>query len=193
MGQLHDPIALFISSLERARAGETDATAVALASSDLDGRPSVRMVLLKHVDAAGFVFYTNFESRKATELDSNPNAALCFYWPSIGEQIRVEGTVERVPEAESDAYFASRGRGSRLGAWASRQSRPLETRFALLRRYAELQARYIGKSIPRPGFWGGYRLSPRRVEVWSTRPHRLHERIVYTKEHDEWKLQRLYP
>lgn len=193
MADSHDPIALFVSSFERAKPGEPDATAAALATADTAGRPAVRMVLLKHVDDEGFVFYTNYGSRKAQELDANPHAALCFYWPSIGEQVRVEGSVARVPAAESDAYFATRSRNSRIGALASRQSQRLESRFSLLRRYVVLQARYAGADIPRPDFWGGYRLVPERIEFWSTRPHRLHERNVFTREEESWSLQRLYP
>jgi pyridoxamine 5'-phosphate oxidase len=189
-----DPIAIFAQAFERARRSTTaDPTAVCLATADARGRPSARMVLLKGFDHRGFVFYTNYGSRKAGELDANPRAALCFYWPAIDEQVRVEGEVEVVADEESDAYFASRERTSQLGAWASRQSEPLSSRSRLAGRVLRIQARFPVGPIPRPPFWGGYRLIPERIEFWRSRLHRLHERILYTREGDGWTGQRLYP
>jgi pyridoxamine 5'-phosphate oxidase len=192
-----DPIALFARSFERARrspaADAADPTAVCLATADADGRPAARMVLLKGFDSRGFVFYTNYGSRKAGELAVNPRAALCFYWPAIGEQIRVEGTVEKVSDEESDAYFASRDRASQLGAWASRQSEPLTSRARLLGRLAKAEARFAVGAVPRPPFWGGFRLIPERIEIWRSRLHRLHERLLYRRDGDGWTSQRLYP
>ena len=192
-----DPIALFVRSFERARRSAAsdggDPTAVCLATADADGRPSARMVLLKGVDPRGFVFYTNYGSRKAGELTANPRAALCFYWPAIGEQIRVEGAVEKVSPEESDAYFASRDRASQLGAWASRQSEPLTSRARLLGRLAKAEARFVVGAVPRPSFWGGFRLSPERIEIWRSRLHRLHDRTLYVRVGDDWRSERLYP
>jgi pyridoxamine 5'-phosphate oxidase len=189
-----DPIAEFQSSFERARRRETsDPTAAALGTCDHRGRPAVRMVLLKAVDPRGFVFYTNFESRKAKELDENPWAALCFHWPVLAEQVRIEGPVETVEEAEANAYFASRERGSQVGAWVSKQSQPLTSRAELVARYAKTQARFAGKEVPRPPFWGGYRLRPERIEMWFNQLHRLHDRRLYLHTDQGWTLQRLYP
>jgi pyridoxamine 5'-phosphate oxidase len=189
-----DPIAEFESLFARAKASEPgDATAMALATATRDGRPAVRMVLLKGVDSRGFAFYTNLGSRKARELAANPHAALCIHWPVMQEQVRVEGTVEPVSAAAADAYFASRPRGSRLGAWLSHQSQPLSSRFALLRSYVGFQARFAGREIPRPDFWGGYLLSPTRMEFWSSKPHRLHDRREFTREDGVWTMRRLYP
>jgi len=189
-----DPIDRFIDLF--ARAGETetsDATAVTLATVDADGRPAARMVLLKAVDARGFVFYTNYESRKGRELAINPHAALCFHWPVIGRQVRVEGAVEKISADESDAYFATRSHGSQIGAWASKQSAPLASRADLVARYVSLQARYAGRRVPRPPHWGGYRLSAQRIEFWSSQEFRLHDRIVYVRGAAGWSAQRLYP
>jgi pyridoxamine 5'-phosphate oxidase len=189
-----DPIERFRATFDRARRSEPhDATGVALATADRSAAPSLRMVLLKEVDARGFVFFTNYGSRKAEELEENPRSALCFYWPSLGEQVRVEGTVRRIGEAESDAYFATRQRGSQLGAWASRQSEPLESRRSLISRYLRLKARFLGRPVPRPEFWGGYRLVPDRIEFWNHRRFRLHDRRLYTRENGEWRMERLNP
>jgi pyridoxamine 5'-phosphate oxidase len=189
-----DPIAQFAASFERARRGEPhDATGVCLATADARGRPSARMVLLKGFDQRGFVFYTNYGSRKARELEANPRAALCFYWPSIDEQVRVEGPVARVSAEESDAYFARRDRSSRLGAWASRQSEPLPSRSHLLGRVVRVGARHPVGAVPRPPFWGGFRLVPEAIEFWRSRLHRLHDRVLYTRAGDGWTRRRLYP
>ena len=188
-----NPITEFLDSLERAKTHQVDPAPVALATADAQGRPSVRMVLLRGVDEAGFVFFTNFDSRKGRELDANPHAALCFHWPTLDEQIRVEGRVERVPDDEADVYFASRPRGSQLGAWASNQSAPLPAREVLEQQFRDVEARFQGRDVTRPPFWGGYRLVPHSVEFWYGRPDRLHDRILYTREHEGWKIGRLYP
>ncbi len=192
--EAHDPIAEFEALYRRAESDAPfDPTAVALATADAAGRPSSRMVLLKGFDARGFRFFTNYGSRKGRELAANPQGALCFYWPWIDEQVRVEGAVEKLPDAESDAYFATRSRGSQLGAWASRQSEPLDSRFALLRRVAATEARHLGRRIPRPPFWGGYLLRPQVIEFWSSRPSRLHERRRFQRGSDGWSWERLSP
>lgn len=194
VGSSSDPIAEFEELFERAKREEAhDATAMTLATVDAAGRPSARMVLLKQVDERGFVFFTNYGSRKARELTANPRAALCIYWPTLAKQVRVEGRVERLPVAESDAYFASRSRHSRLGAWASRQSEPLESRKVLVARYLELQAKYAIGEVPRPYFWGGFRLEPDRIEIWHNQLHRLHDRILYERLEEGWRRSRLYP
>lgn len=164
-----------------------------LATADGDGRPSARMVLLKGAGEDGFVFYTNYGSRKARELDANPRAALCIYWQSLDQQVRVEGPVERLPAELSDAYFASRPRGSRLGAWTSRQSEELDSRATLLGRYLRVKARFAGRAVPRPEFWGGYRLLPERIEFWTNRRFRLHDRQLFERRDDGWTMRRLYP
>jgi pyridoxamine 5'-phosphate oxidase len=188
------PIARFAESYARASALETfDATRAALATCDRAGRPSLRFVLVKHWDARGFVFFTNLESRKARELDENPQAALAFHWSSTGEQIRIEGPVERVSDAESDAYFESRTRGSQLGAWASAQSQPIAARSLLEARLAEVEARFAGRAVERPPFWGGLRLCPDRIEFWRDRPDRLHDRELYTRTGDSWQIALLSP
>lgn len=188
-----DPISEFLAAAERARAHQIDTAPVALATADADGRPSVRMVLLRGADQRGFAFYTNYGSRKARELDRNPRAALCFHWVALDEQIRIEGRVERVTAAESDEYFATRPRGSQLGAWASDQSAVLPSREALEAKYREIEQRFAGKNVDRPPFWGGYRLIPDVVEFWYGRPDRLHDRVLYTREAHGWKIERLYP
>jgi len=191
---MEDPIARFLKVYDKARKKDPgDYTRVALATADAGGAPSLRMVLLRGVDERGFVFYTNFGSRKAVELEANPRAALCFYWESIKEQVRVEGPVRRVSEEESDAYFASRERGSRIAAIISRQSRPLASRAELVAGYLKLKAKYAGRPIPRPDFWGGYRVHPERMEFWNSRAHRMHDRTLYTREGDSWIKAHLYP
>jgi pyridoxamine 5'-phosphate oxidase len=189
-----DPIARFRYEFERARAVEPhDITAVALATVGPGGAPSVRYVLLKDADERGFVFYTNRESRKGVELESNPSAALAFFWPTLEVQVRVEGRVELVDDSESDAYFRTRPRGSQIGAWASQQSRPLPSREALERAVADLEAAYEGREIPRPPHWGGYRVVPSCIEFWYGRPNRLHDRELFVREGQGWRVERLYP
>jgi pyridoxamine 5'-phosphate oxidase len=170
-----------------------DANAMALATATRHGTPSVRMVLLKGADTRGFVFFTNFESRKSAEVLSNPRVALCLHWKSLGRQVRIEGTTEQVAAAEADAYFASRPRDSQVGAWASDQSRPLESRADLERRVAEINALYGNQPVPRPPQWSGFRVVPVAIELWHERPFRLHDRIVYRRAGDGWRKERLYP
>jgi pyridoxamine 5'-phosphate oxidase len=168
--------------------------AMILATANPDGRPSARVVLLKGFDGRGFVFYTNYEGRKARELEENPRAALLFYWGELERQVRVEGRASRVPGEESDAYFRGRPRGSRIGAWASEQSRPVEGREVLERRVRELEAEYEGREVPRPPFWGGYRVEPEAIEFWQGRENRLHDRLLYRRADDGgWKVERLQP
>lgn len=189
-----DPFALFDAWLAEAEAAEpNDPNAMALATADAAGRPSVRMVLLKGHDPRGFVFYTNRESRKAGDLAANAHAALLFHWKSLRRQIRIEGAVERVSDAESDAYFASRSRASQLGAAASDQSRPLDSRPTFEARYAEAETRYAGGPVPRPPHWGGYRVVPDAIEFWQDRAHRLHERRLFTRLGEGWTEGLLYP
>ena len=188
-----NPITEFLSAVERAAARGVDTAPVALATADAHGRPSVRMVLLRGADERGFVFHTNYNSRKARELAENPHAALCIHWHSLEEQIRIEGRVERLPDDESDAYFASRPRGSQLGAWVSDQSAVLPSRESLEERYRETERQFEGQTVPRPPFWGGFRLVPSRIEFWFGRPDRLHDRLLYVREGDAWKIERLYP
>jgi pyridoxamine 5'-phosphate oxidase len=164
-----------------------------LATATPDGRPSARVVLLKGFDERGFVFYTNYEGRKSRELEANPRAALLFYWGELERQVRVEGRVSRVPDRESDAYFAGRPRGSQLGAWASEQSRPVRDRGALERRLRELEGEYEGREVPRPAFWGGYRVVPETMEFWQGRENRLHDRLRYRRAEGGWKIERLQP
>ncbi|QBM74943.1 pyridoxamine 5'-phosphate oxidase [Sphingomonas sp. AAP5] len=189
-----DPFQLFDTWYAEARVSEiNDSNAMALATADADGRPSSRMVLLKGHGPDGFVFYTNRGSRKAGELDANAHVALLFHWKSQRRQIRIEGSVARATDAESDAYFASRGRDSQLGAWASDQSRPLDDRATFEARFAEMQAKFEGQDVPRPPFWGGYRVTPAVIEFWQDRAHRLHERRVFTRTADGWTEGLLYP
>ncbi len=197
--EVDDPIALFDAWLaEAGRLEPNDPNAMALATSTADGRPSVRMVLLKDHDADGFVFYTNQQSRKGEELRANPRAALLFHWKSLRRQVRIEGPLGPVSDAEADAYFNSRARVSRLGAAASDQSRPLPGRAELERRVAELDARHPGDSIPRPAHWSGFRVAPRVIEFWQDMPFRLHDRRVFTRPEEEgagrgWASGSLYP
>ncbi|MGK3992560.1 pyridoxamine 5'-phosphate oxidase [Sorangium sp. So ce1024] len=189
-----DPLVLARELLEQRQTTEpTDATAMTLATADASGRPSARMVLLKGIDDRGFVFFTNYASRKAADLEANPFAALCIHWAKAAEQIRVEGRVERISDAESDAYFATRPRGSQIGAWASRQSAPLSSRERLIERVREIEARFEGRPVPRPAFWGGYRVVPERIELWRGQESRLHDRVVYLRDGDGWRIERLYP
>jgi pyridoxamine 5'-phosphate oxidase len=189
-----DPHAIFEEWLAEARLSEpNDPTAMALATADAAGLPSVRMVLLKGHDARGFVFYTNLDSRKGGELAANRNAALLFHWKSLRRQIRVEGAVEPVSPEAADVYFATRGRDSQLGAWASDQSRPLERRAAFEARYQAMQARFEGAEVPRPPRWSGFRVVPQRIELWNDRAHRLHERRLFVREGGGWSEGLLYP
>ena len=190
-----EPFQLFASWLKDATASEpNDPTALALATVDTDGLPDVRMVLLKGFDEHGFVFYTNFESAKGREILATMKAAMCFHWKSLRRQVRVRGPVEIVTDAEADEYFASRPRGSRIGAWASKQSRPLESRFALEKAVAEYTARHVIGDIPRPPHWSGFRIVPSQIEFWHDRPFRLHDRVVFTRTADgAWDKDRLYP
>jgi pyridoxamine 5'-phosphate oxidase len=189
-----EPFELFAAWLAEATHLEpNDPNAMALATVDPDGLPDVRMVLLKGFDAAGFVFYSHIDSAKGRELAANPKAALLFHWKSLRRQVRIEGSVERAAGNEADAYFASRGRDSQLGAWASDQSRPLDSRETFERRFADLQRRFDGQDVPRPPHWGGYRVVPNRMEFWSDRPHRLHERRLFTRDGDRWTESLLYP
>lgn len=189
-----DPNSLFAEWFREAEASEpNDPNALALATVDSDGMPNLRMVLLKAHDEAGFVFYTNFESAKGRELAGNPKAALLFHWKSLRRQVRVRGTVTEVSKAEADAYFASRPRTSRLGAWASQQSRPLESRFALEKAVAVYAAKYPIGEVPRPAYWSGYRLKPVEWEFWKDMPFRLHNRIQYRRTGSGWQTSRVYP
>jgi pyridoxamine 5'-phosphate oxidase len=189
-----DPIVRIQEAMTRAaHEAPFDPIAVSLATSTPDGRPSCRIVLVHGVDARGVVFHTNYGGRKAVEIESNPWAAVCAYWPWTDEQIRIEGSIARVSSAESDGYFAVRPRGSQIGAWASLQSQPLESRDALIARVREFEARFEGAEVPRPETWGGYRLSPLRIEFWKAGEFRLHDREVYERVGDGWTTRRLYP
>lgn len=190
-----DPHALFEEWLAEAQLSEpNDPTAMALATADAAGRPSARMVLMKGHDARGFVFYTNRQSRKGEELAANAQAALLFHWKSLRRQVRIEGPVAPVSEAEADAYFATRGRDSQLGAWASEQSRPLDARGTFEARFQELRTRFEGGDVPRPPHWSGYRVAPERIEFWSDRAHRLHERRLFERTAGGgWSEGLLYP
>jgi pyridoxamine 5'-phosphate oxidase len=189
-----NPHTLFEEWLSEAEANEiNDPTAMALATADSEGQPSVRMVLLKGHDERGFVFYTNLGSRKSSEITENPNVALLFHWKSLRRQVRVEGPLSQVTDAEADAYFASRARLSRIGAWASDQSQPLESRAVLEARVAEVEKRFEGQDPPRPKDWSGFRVQPRRIEFWQDGAFRLHDRIVYHFDDGLWRTQRLFP
>ena len=189
-----DPISLFDAWFAEAKASEpNDPEAMALATADAAGHPSVRMVLLKGHGPDGFIFYTNLDSRKGAELAANPNAALLFHWKSIRRQVRIEGPVELVSDAEADIYSASRGRDSQLGAWASDQSRPLPDRATFEARFEEISKRFEGQPIPRPPRWSGFRVVPTRIELWCDRAHRLHERRLFIRSGDGWNEGLLYP
>jgi len=189
-----DPIALFAAWFRQAEdAGVDVPETMTLATADAEGAPSARMVLLKGADEDGFVFYTGYVSRKAGELGGNPRAALVFYWRPLGKQVRVEGRVERVSEAESAGYFATRPRASQLAAWASQQSKTLESREELDRRYAELERQYERRDVPLPPHWGGFRLRPDAIEFWQHRDNRLHDRIRYTRAREGWRSELLSP
>jgi len=189
-----DPLSLFATWYDEAGQGETnDPDAMALATVDADGAPSLRMVLLKGFDRRGFVFYTNVESRKGRELAANPRAALLFHWKSLRRQVRIEGPVTPVSDAEADAYFASRPRAHRIGAWASRQSRPMRGRFELEKEVARYIAKFPVGAVPRPRFWSGYRLAPRCIEFWRGSAFRLHDRLVYHRAEGGWTRERLFP
>jgi pyridoxamine 5'-phosphate oxidase len=189
-----DPLALFAEWFADARAGEpNDGNAMALATATPDGRPSVRMVLLKGFGPEGFTFYTNSHSRKGREILANPQAALLFHWKSLRRQIRIEGALAPVDAATADAYFASRARDSQLGAIASDQSAPLDKRTRFLRRFEEASQRFAGQEVERPAHWLGFRLDPAAIEFWHDRPHRLHERRLFTREGGQWTSTLLYP
>jgi len=192
-----DPIAFFASLLAEAegvdRAVLAEPTAMTLATIGADGTPSARVVLLKGADARGFVFYTNLESQKGRELLARPRAALCFHWQPLGRQVRVTGDAERVSDDEADAYFATRARMSQIGAWASRQSAPLARDADLEARVREVEERYAGREVPRPPHWSGFRVLPERIEFWRNRPYRLHERLLYERDGDAWRVSRLFP
>jgi len=189
-----EPFALFATWLKDAEASEiNDPNAVALATVDADGLPNVRMVLLKGFDVRGFVFYTNFESQKGQEILGQKKAAMCFHWKSLRRQIRVRGEVEVVSDAEADEYYQSRPLGSRIGAWASKQSRPLEGRFALEKAVAEYTAKYALGNVPRPPHWSGFRIIPSSIEFWHDRKFRLHDRIEFRRDGDGWSKVRMYP
>ena len=190
----NEPYSLFGAWLADAQKSEpNDPNAVALATVDPAGLPNVRMVLLKGFDERGFVFYTNFESQKGQEILSSHKAAMCFHWKSLRRQVRIRGDVEVVTEEEADAYYATRPRGSRIGAWASKQSRPLEGRFALEKAVAEFTARYAIGEIPRPSHWSGFRIKPVSLEFWHDRPFRLHDRMEFRRVNDGWQKVRMYP
>jgi pyridoxamine 5'-phosphate oxidase len=189
-----DPLALFDEWFAEARTSEpNDPEAMALATADPSGRPSARTVLLKGHGPDGFVFYSNEQSAKGEQLDANPRAALLFHWKSLRRQVRIEGSVEPVPNADADAYFASRARDSQLGAWASDQSRPLDSRVTFEQRFEEAKRRFDGHDVPRPPSWGGYRVVPQRIEFWTARPHRQHERRLFTIQDGAWSEGLLYP
>ena len=193
-GAASDPIEQFRRWFDEAVAADLhEPNAMTLATTTPDGRPSARIVLLKGFDERGFVFYTNYEGRKSGELEENPRCALVFYWGELERQVRVEGCTSRVSDRESDDYFGSRPRGSRLGAWASEQSRPVEDRGVLEERLRGLESEYEGREVPRPPFWGGYRVGPEAIEFWQGRENRLHDRLVYRRSGGSWARERLQP
>ena len=192
----NEPFALFAEWLEEATASEiNDPNAMSLATVDADGLPNLRMVLLKGFDEDGFVFYTNLESQKGTEILGHMKAAICLHWKSLRRQVRVRGLVEQVSEAEADEYYNSRARDSRIGAWASQQSRPLESRFALEKAVAKYAAKYAIGDVPRPPYWSGFRIRPLYIEFWKDGAFRLHDRVVFRRDaiEDDWSKTRLYP
>lgn len=198
MSEVHeDPIQRFIALLDEAKRIPSDRlpepTAFALGTTGEDGQPAVRIVLLKAVDDRGFVFYTNFESRKGRELRASKRAAMCFHWQLLEQQVRVEGSVVPVSDAEADAYFATRARGSQLGAWASLQSQPMTQPGDLEKRLADFERRFEGKPVPRPPHWSGFRVQPEYIEFWRNMPSRLHERHRYTRSGGKWRVELLYP
>ena len=189
-----DPIVRFVETFERAAAqAPFDHTAASLATATPAGEPSVRVVLVRQFDDRGFVFFTNYESRKGEHIAANPVGSLCFYWPWIDEMVRIAGPLAKVSPEESDAYFATRPRGSQIGAWASNQSRPLSARSELERRYFDIERQYEGQPVPRPPHWGGYRLKPLRMEFWRAGEYRLHDRWLYTATPDGWEIEILFP
>jgi pyridoxamine 5'-phosphate oxidase len=189
-----EPYRLFDAWLKEAEAKEpNDPNSMGLATVGADGMPSLRMVLLKGVDERGFVFFTNYESRKGEQLLAHPKAALCFHWKSLRRSVRIEGEVEPTSEAEADAYFATRPRSSQIGAWASDQSRPLESRFALETRIAKFTGKFGLGTVPRPPHWSGFRVKPQRIEFWSDGAFRLHDRLVYQRQGDGWTTVKLFP
>ena len=195
--KLHDPIGLFQQQLAEARGLPREQlpepTAFALATANDEGQPSVRMLLLKEVDDRGFVFYTNLESRKAVELAQNRRAAMNFHWAPLERQVRIEGRVTTVSDDEADAYFATRPRGSQIGAWASRQSRSMDRARDLDARVAEFEKMFEGRDVPRPPFWSGFRLVPSAIEFWKGKPNRLHERRLFVRDGEGWRVSLLYP
>jgi len=194
MATMTDPFSRFGEIHAQALAlGIKNPDAMVLCTVDKSGQPSSRQVLLKHFDPEGFVFYTNFESRKGRELRDNPHVSLGFYWRELGEQINIRGRVEVVSDEQADAYFSSRDRGSQLGAWASQQSRPLESRARLVAEVAKVESRNLGRKVPRPPYWGGFRVVPEAIEFWTERRFRLHDRFVYERSAEGWTAHRLYP
>ena len=189
-----DPILRFTRAFEEAKKKEpSDPSAFVLATAGPDGKPAARVVLLKHFDNRGFVFYTNLKSRKARELHAVRYAALCFYWPTVEQQVRIEGRIEQVPDEEADSYFATRPRGAQVGAWASNQSAPLSSRAELEKRFKEVEQKFAGRDVQRPPFWSGFRLIPEQMEFWRFWENRLHDRTLYSRAGEEWKIQKLYP
>lgn len=195
IGEKENPFTLFHAWLKEAEKSEpNDFNAMSIATVDGEGRPNVRMVLLKDAADGTFVFYTNYESAKGVELIDRPYAALCFHWKSLGKQVRVRGTVEKTSAADSDAYFATRPKDSQIGCWASAQSRAVETRWAFEKEIAKYAAQYALSKVPRPPYWGGFRITPFEIEFWRNRPFRLHDRLVYRREASgPWRTERLYP